>query len=397
MLEKVKELENNLLSKKLIIETPLHLFNIEDISFINNEKVNVWLKLENLQSIGSYKVRGAGSVLLNEITNVDNGSSNTDSSNNGKNTFSRYIVTASAGNFAQGIVKICSELGFPSIIFVPDHAPNTKIEAIKRLDKITNLTNIVKVPFSVWWTIMKTETISKNVILEYCDDCLKEKFNQLLCNIKNEQLNLNMDDDIIEEQLRNVYQFISPVTHPLVKLGNSTIGLEVWNQFYSNFTNQNIDAILIPYGGGSMAIGIASIIRELEKINNKEKPIEIYAVEVDCACPLAFALKNGIDVEYKDFKPSWVDGIGSKGVFEDNFNKAKELLNGSLTVSLEEVASAVRLLVSRNRIIAEGAGACSVAVALKYSAVKSWRNVVCVVSGGNLEQQVLCDILQNKL
>jgi len=113
----------------------------------------------------------------------------------------------------------------------------------------------------------------------------------------------------------------------------------------------------------------------------------LYAAEVASAAPLAASLARG-SVQVVDYQPSFVDGIGSKTVFPQMFERARHLIDGGLVASLAEVASAVRLLAERNRVIAEGAGACPVACALAGKAGTG--KIVCVVSGGNIDLETLC-------
>jgi threonine dehydratase len=116
----------------------------------------------------------------------------------------------------------------------------------------------------------------------------------------------------------------------------------------------------------------------------------IYAAEVETAAPLAASLAAGSAQEVV-YQPSFVDGIGSRGVFPSMFERARSLLDGSLVVGLGQVAAALRLLAERNRVIAEGAGACPVACALE--GLGGTGKVVCVVSGGNIDLTRLCAIL----
>jgi threonine dehydratase len=147
----------------------------------------------------------------------------------------------------------------------------------------------------------------------------------------------------------------------------------------------DVDAILIPYGGGGLGCGIASAVRVL-------KPdTKIYACEVETAAPFAAALAAGAIIKI-DYQPSFVDGIGGSSVLAEMWTLARTLLEGSLVVSLAEVAEAVRLLAERNRVIAEGAGATPVATALAGNAGQG--KIVCVVSGGNIDFEKLVKIFK---
>ena len=173
--------------------------------------------------------------------------------------------------------------------------------------------------------------------------------------------------------------FIHPVSNRDVIAGNGTIGLEILDDL------PGVDAVIIPYGGGGLSSGIASAIRA------RKPDTRIYAVEVETAAPLAASLAAGRPVEV-EYQPSFVDGIGGKGVLPNMWELARGLLDGSLLVSLDEVRDAIRLLAERQRVIAEGAGAAAVAAALAGRA--GGGKVVCVVSGGNIDRQALAGILQ---
>jgi threonine dehydratase len=160
--------------------------------------------------------------------------------------------------------------------------------------------------------------------------------------------------------------------------GNGTIGLELLEDL------PEVDTVLIPWGGGGLAGGIATALRAL-------KPsVQIYAVEAETGAPLTASIKAG-SPQVVDYQPSFVDGIGSKTVFPNMLVMAQELLDGSLTASLDEIAAALRLMAERNRVIAEGAGAVALAVALSGKTGKG--RIACVVSGGNIDLSKLTKIL----
>ena len=165
---------------------------------------------------------------------------------------------------------------------------------------------------------------------------------------------------------------------PAVMAGNGTIALEILEDLPSP------DAVVIPYGGGGLACGIASGLRALAP------GCKVYACEAATAAPLAASLAAG-ELTKVDYEPSFVDGIGAPEVFPEMFELTRELVDGSLVAGLDEIAAAVRLLAERARIVAEGAGATPVATALAGKA--GGGKVVCVVSGGNIDASKLAAIL----
>lgn len=290
--------------------TPLYRLNVGDLP------AEIFLKLENLQPIGSFKIRGAANAmsLMSEAE------------------LARGVLVASAGNMAQGAAWNARRLGIPCTVIAPDYAPQTKLLAIERLGG-----RVIKVPFDRWWQTF-TDRSYPGV-----DAAFVHSF----------------DDE-------------------RVMAGNGTIGLELFADL------PDVDTVLIPWGGGGLACGIATALRALNPA------IRIFAVEADTGAPLAASLKAGT-VQTVDYQPSFVDGIGSKTLFPGMFAMAQELLDGSLTASLAEIAAAVRLLAERNRVIAEGAGAAAVAVAVAGRA--GLGRIACIVSGGNIDSGTLTKIL----
>lgn len=280
----------------------------------------VWLKPENLQPIGSFKLRGAGNAMALA----------------GRERLACGVFTASAGNMAQGVAWNARRLGIPCRVVVPDHAPQTKLEAIERLGG-----EIVKVPFDDWWRVLVTHEFP------------------------------GLDG-----------LFIHPVSDPAVIAGNGTIGLEILEDL------PDVDTIVVPFGGGGLSSGIASALRA-------EKPdTRVYACEVETAAPLATSLEAGEPTEV-EYVASFVDGIGGKNILPEMWHLVSTLLDGSLVVSLDEVAAGLRLVAERCRIIAEGAGAAPVAAALSGAAGNG--KIVCVISGGNIDANKLATILTGEI
>jgi threonine dehydratase len=294
------------------IRTPLVRLNVE------SAPAEIYLKLENLQPIGSFKIRGAA----NAIAHLS------------PRQLERGVVTASAGNMAQGVAWCARSLGIPCTVIAPDTAPDAKVQAIERLGG-----RVIKVPFAEWWRAFEERAFP------------------------------SVDGT-----------FIHAFDDPHVMAGNGTIALEILEDL------EDPDAIVIPWGGGGLTCGIASAMRELRP------RCRIFAAEVETAAPLAASLAAGVPTEV-NYQPSWVDGIGAKAVFPQMFERARQLIDGSLVADLNSVAEALRLLITRNRIVAEGAGACPVACALAGKA--GLGKIVCIVSGGNIDAAKLARILND--
>jgi threonine dehydratase len=169
---------------------------------------------------------------------------------------------------------------------------------------------------------------------------------------------------------------------PAVIAGNGTIGLEILEDL------PDVGAVLMPVGGGSLSYGVASAI-------HASKPdVKLYGCEIETSAPLAASFEAGERVDVESI-PSFINAIGYASITPKYWANASRLLDGSLVVSLRETCDAVRLLAERNRVIAEGAGAVSVAAALAGKADSG--KVACVVTGGNIDLDELTTILQGKI
>jgi threonine dehydratase len=277
------------------------------------------LKLENLQPIGSFKLRGA----LNRIRQLSDAEQ------------SQGVYTASAGNMAQGVAFGARALGIRATAVVPDTAPAAKLDAIRRLGA-----GVEQVPYAEWWEAMRAHGRA------------------------------GMSGT-----------FIHPFADPDVMAGNGTIALEILEE-------TRPDVILVPWGGGGLACGIAAAARALDP------NVRVVACEVEGAAPLGASLAQGAPATIEN-RRSFVDGIGGRGVFLEMWPLAQTLIHAALTASVSEVAQAVRLIAQRGHCVAEGAGAAALAIA--RASVTSLdpppRRVICVVSGGNIDAKVLSAIL----
>jgi threonine dehydratase len=282
----------------------------------DDKSPGVYLKLENLQPIGSFKLRGAGNAM--QLADPEQ--------------LKRGVITASAGNMAQGVAWNAKRLGIPCTVVAPDHAPEAKLNPVRNLGA-----TIIKVPFAEWWNVMQTH-----------------RYDSL--------------DGF----------FIHPVCNRDVIAGNGTIGLEILEEL------PDADTILIPYGGGGLSTGIASAVKA------KKPHVKVFACEVETAAPLSAALAAGKPVEVT-YTATFVDGIGGKCVLSEVWPLVQNLLDGSIVVTVNQIAAAIRLLAERCHVIAEGAGAASVAAAFSGKIQSS--KMVCVISGGNINPDILTKIL----
>src|SRR5829696_8530485 len=294
------------------IRTPLVRLNLLDAP------AEIYLKLENLQPIGSFKIRGAA----NAIARLS------------PEQLARGVVTASAGNMAQGVAWCARELKVPCTVIAPSSAPDAKVHAVERLGG-----HVIQVSFDEWWRAFEQRSHPG-----------------------------------VEGT------FIHAFDDPFVMAGNGTIALEILADL------PDVDAVVIPWGGGGLTCGIASALRQLRP------GCKIFTAEVATAAPFAASLAAGVATEI-EYQPSWVDGIGARTVFSQMFDRARSLIDGALVADLDSVAGALRLLVTNNRIVAEGAGACPVACSLSGKAGTG--KIVCIISGGNIDPSKLAHLLKS--
>jgi threonine dehydratase len=273
----------------------------------------VWLKLENLQPIGSFKLRGALSAVRAASPSELAGG----------------VVTASAGNMAQGVAWAAREAGVRATIIAPDAAPRAKLDAVERLGG-----EIISVPHEVWWQTM------------------------------------------VERRYEGVDGlFVHPVEDDAVMAGNGTIGLELCEDL------AQFDEVIIPWGGGGLTTGIASAVKALRP------GVRVVTAEPETAAPLAASLRAGAPREI-EFAASFVDGAGGRALLPTMWDHARELVDEAVAVPLDDVAEGMRALASRAHVVAEGAGALALAAAQGREGT-----TVCIVSGGNIDAAVLARVL----
>ena len=277
-----------------------------------HDGAEIFLKLENLQPIGSFKVRGA----LNAIRHLTS------------EQLAEGVWTVSAGNAAQGVALAARKAGVACRVLVMDSAPETKLNAIRRLGA-----EIVQAPYDECWRTVE----------EHRSDRMRGHFVH------------PFDDD----------HFIS---------GNGTIGLEIVEDL------PDVDAVIAPIGGGGLITGIGAAMRELNP------DVKIYAAEPETAAPLAASLRAGRASVFEAWTASFVDGAGGRSVIPTMWPLLKEYVADSVVVSLDEVAQAMKTVADRVHVVMEGAAACAVAAALSPEmARRGHTRIVAVVSGGNID------------
>ena len=287
-----------------VVRTPLVPFGADE---------RIRLKLECLQPVGSFKLRGAlSAVRAAPSDEVAHG-----------------VVTASAGNMAQGVAWAAREACVPARVICPEGAPRAKLDRVEALGA-----QVVPVKHEEWWQAM-----------------------------------LDRGRDGVEGF------FVHPVADEAVMAGNGTIGLEIAEDA------PELDTLIVPWGGGGLTTGIASAIKALRP------EVRVVTAEPDTAAPLAAAFTAGEPTEI-EFGPSWVDGAGGRALLPGMWEHARELVDEAVAVPLPEVEDAVRLLAARAHVVAEGAGALALAAALRRD-----DRCVCIVSGGNIDAAVLARIL----
>ena len=285
---------------------------------------NVYLKTENLQVTGSFKIRGSY-FKISQLTEEEK---------------QKGVIACSAGNHAQGVALAATKNGIKSIICLPDGAPISKVEATKRYGAEVCLVKGVY------------------------DDAY------------NKALELKDEKGLT---------FIHPFNDPDVIAGQGTIGLEILNQL------PNADVVVVPIGGGGLISGIAYTIKQL-KPNCK-----VYGVQAAGAPSMEHSIADG-EIETLDTVNTIADGIAVKTPGSLTYNLCNEYVDGIVTVSDDEIALAILTLLEQQKLIAEGAGAVPVAAVMNGKIPDiDGKNVVCVVSGGNIDVTILSRVIERGL
>ncbi len=289
-----------------------------------SDKCNVYLKTENLQITGSFKVRGAY-YKISQLSDEER---------------SRGVIACSAGNHAQGVALAATRSGIKSLICLPSSAPISKIEATRAFG---------------------------------ADICLVD----------------GVYDDAyakaVELTREKGYTFIHPFDDELVIAGQGTIGLELLGQL------PKVDAVVVPVGGGGLISGVAFAMKKL-------KPdVKVYGVQAAGAPSMQKSLADG-KIERLSSVSTIADGIKVMEPGEHTFEYCKQYVDGIVTVNDDEISSAILALMEQHKLVSEGAGAVPVAAVMfdKIPDIKG-KNVICLVSGGNIDVTILNRVIERGL
>lgn len=288
-----------------------------------NDECEVYLKPENLQITGSFKVRGSG-YKISQLTDEEK---------------KRGVIACSAGNHAQGVALAATKYGIKSLICLPDGAPISKVEATKSYGA-----DVCMVP-GVY------------------DDAYNEA-----CRLKEEKN----------------YTFIHPFDDENVIAGQGTIGLEILDEM------PNVDAVVCAIGGGGLISGVACAIKSLNP------NIKVYGVQAEGAPSMFESIKAGKIVRL-DNASTVADGIQVKEPGEHTFEYVQKYVDEIVTVTDDEISSAILKLIETQKMVSEGAGAAPVAAVMFNKLPIKGKKVVCVVSGGNIDVTILSRVIKRGL
>jgi threonine dehydratase len=296
---------------RTIVRTPLVRLEL------GPEFPDIRLKLENLQPINAYKLRGA----VNAVAMLP------------ESERTRGVWTISAGNAGQGVAYAARQAGVPCSVVAIETAPKAKIDRMRALGA-----KLIPVPYHVAWKALDDRSFPgvEGTFVHPFDD----------------------------------HNFIA---------GHATMGLEILEDA------PDTAAVIASIGGGGLITGIGSAMKAL-------KPeIRVWGAEPDTAAPAALSFAMGSPQVFTDWKASFVDGAGGQSVFPRMWERMKPLVDGYISVSLEETKSAMRLMAEKARIISEGAGALPLAAALTGKAGHG--PIVAIVSGGNIDLKKFCELI----
>lgn len=300
---------------------------IRETDMIKAPKINpdadIYLKTENLQVTGSFKVRGAA-FKISQLSDEEK---------------ARGVIACSAGNHAQGVALAATHAGIKSVICLPDGAPISKVEATKGYGA-----EVVLVP-GVY------------------DDAYQRA---------------------LELRDSEGYTFVHPFDDEDVIAGQGTIGLEILDQL------PDVDAVIVPIGGGGLISGVACAIKQLNP------NIKVYGVQAEGAPSMYNSIRDG-KIECLEDVHTIADGIQVKEPGEHTFNLVQKYVDEIVTVSEDEIAAAILALIEQQKLVSEGAGAVPVAAAMFNKVPIKGKKVCCLVSGGNIDVTILSRVIDRGL
>lgn len=285
--------------------------------------VNLYIKPENLQVTGSFKVRGAA-YKISRLTDEEK---------------AKGVIACSAGNHAQGVALAAARNNIMSVICLPDGAPISKVEA----------------------------TRAYGAEIEMVEGVYDDAYRRAL-ELKDEK----------------GFTFIHPFDDDYVIAGQGTIALEILNE------NPDVEAIVVPVGGGGLISGIAYTIKALRP------DVKVYGVQAAGAPSMVESVGKGKILTLDSVK-TIADGIAVKQPGENTFEICSKYVDDIVTVTDDEIATAILTLMERQRLVAEGAGAVSVAAVMFDKLPVSGKNTVCIVSGGNIDVTILSRVVDRGL
>ena len=284
-----------------------------------NPDSEIYLKTENLQITGSFKVRGAY-YMMSQLTEEEK---------------ARGVIACSAGNHAQGVALAAAKNHIKSLICLPDGAPISKVEATK-------------------------------------------SYGAEVCMVN------GVYDDAYKKALELNYTFVHPFDNEDVIAGQGTIGLEILEQM------PDVEAVIVPIGGGGLISGVAFAIKNLNP------NIKVYGVQASGAPSMRNSIRDG-KIECLDHVSTIADGIAVKEPGEHTFQYVSQYVDEIVTVTDDEISAAILALIERQKLIAEGAGAASVAAAMFNKVPIQGKKTVCLVSGGNIDVTILSRVIKRGL
>jgi threonine dehydratase len=277
----------------------------------------IWLKLETLQPINAFKLRGAANAVALLPPEERQ----------------RGVWTISAGNAGQGVAFAARELGVDCTVVTIETAPETKIDRMRKLGA-----KIVKAPFDACWNAMEARAFPgvEGAFIHPFDD----------------------------------HDFIA---------GNASLGIEILEDL------PNVKTIITAIGGGGLITGVASATKALAP------HVRVIGAEPETAAPGAMSFEANAPRVFEKWEASFVDGAGGKSIFPRMWERLRDVVDGSIVVSLDEVKAAMRMIAEKTRVISEGAGALGVAAALSGRAGEG--PIVAVVSGGNIDLKKFAELI----